>query len=124
GSSASRTAPAAIPISGLPSSSTSRDSVFGSTAGWFADPHGLRVVAYLAVGATVLPYLIWIRGIASTAPALATTLTLTEPLTATLLGLLLLDETVTPLASTGAGLIALGMLLTVTEAARLSRRSG
>ncbi|SDZ43714.1 drug/metabolite transporter, DME family [Micromonospora pattaloongensis] len=92
-------------------------------AGWLLDPDGLRVVGVLAIGATVLPYLIWIRGVAATAPAVATTLTLTEPLTATLLGVLLLGEALSGPAALGAGLIAAGLLATVVASARISPRS-
>lgn len=93
-------------------------------AAWLTAPDGLVVVGYLAVVATALPYLIWIRGMASTPPAVATTLTLTEPLTATLLGVLLLDETLGLIAATGALLIALGLLLTVLTTVRDGRRTG
>jgi DME family drug/metabolite transporter len=81
---------------------------------WLADPGGLAVVGYLAVAATVLPYAMWIRGMATTAPAVATTLTLTEPLTAAALGVLVLHEPVTVTLAAGAALLGVGLVMTVT----------
>jgi DME family drug/metabolite transporter len=79
--------------------------------GWVGDPAGALTVAYVGLVATVLPYLMWIRGMATTAPTLATTLNLTEPLTATLLGALVLHERLTPPVVAGAALIAVGLLV-------------
>lgn len=84
------------------------------TAEWVAEPAGLAVVGYLTLVATVLPYLIWIRGMATTAPAVATTLTLTEPLTAATLGVLVLGEPFTGALAGGAALLILGLALTAT----------
>jgi DME family drug/metabolite transporter len=81
------------------------------TAQWFTDPAGLTVVTYLTVVATVLPYLIWITGMRTTPPAVATTLTLTEPLTAALLGVLVLGEPLTLTLAGGAVLLAIGLVL-------------
>lgn len=86
------------------------------TAGWFTDPAGLLVVGYLAVVATAVPYLIWIAGMATTTPAVATTATLTEPLTATGLGVLVLHETLGAVGAAGVALLTAGMLLTVAGA--------
>lgn len=78
---------------------------------WVTDPGGAVTVAYVGLVATVLPYLMWIRGMATTAPALATTLNLTEPLTATLLGALVLHEPFTAPVAAGAALIAAGLVI-------------
>lgn len=48
-----------------------------------------------------------------TRPAVATALSLTEPLTAALLGVLLLGEPATGYTLAGAGLVCAGLLLTV-----------
>lgn len=84
-----------------------------ATAGWFA--HAPGVVAYLGLVATALPYLVWIRGVARTAPALTTTLSVTEPLTATLLGAALLHEPMTAARLAGAGLICAGLVSAVVR---------
>ncbi|GAA0811884.1 DMT family transporter [Spirilliplanes yamanashiensis] len=84
------------------------------TGEWLAEPGGLLVVAYLTVVATVVPYLVWIRGMATTPPAVATTLTLTEPLTAATLGVLVLHEPVTGALLGGAALLVVGLALTAS----------
>jgi DME family drug/metabolite transporter len=86
------------------------------TAEWVAEPGGLVVVAYLTLVATVVPYLVWIRGMTGTPPAVATTLTLTEPLTAATLGVLVLNEPVTRTLLGGAALLVVGLVLTATAA--------
>jgi DME family drug/metabolite transporter len=93
-----------------------------SAATWFSTTGGAGTVAWLALVATVLPYLLWIRGMATTAPALATTLTLTEPLTATLLGVLVLDERLGPAGMGGAALVGLGLAVAVTARAETFSR--
>lgn len=93
------------------------------TVGWLTDPGGLAVVGYLVVVATVVPYALWIRGMATTAPAAAATLTLTEPLTAAVVGVLALGEALTLRLGAGATLLGVGLVLTVTASGgrRLSR---
>jgi DME family drug/metabolite transporter len=90
--------------------------------GWLADPGGATVLGYLVVVATVLPYTIWIRGMATTAPAAAATLTLAEPLTATVAGMLVLDEPLTVTVTAGAALLGAGLVLTATTGRTVSRR--
>ena len=85
-----------------------------ATVAWVAEPGGLVVVVYLTVAATVVPYLMWIRGMVSTPPAVATTLTLTEPLTAASLGVLVLGEPVTAALLGGAALLIVGLVLTAS----------
>lgn len=85
----------------------------GHTAAWFAAPQRAAVVGYLGVVATVVPYLLWARGLGAVRPAVATTLTLTEPLTAALLGVLVLGEPTTPSTVSGALVVCTGLLLTV-----------
>ena len=87
---------------------------------WVTHPAGAVTVAYVGLVATVLPYLMWIRGMATTPPALATTLNLTEPLTATLLGALVLHEPFTAPVAIGAALIAVGLLIALTNRSRTS----
>ncbi|MEV4642425.1 EamA family transporter [Actinoplanes sp. NPDC049548] len=84
---------------------------------WCLSPGGATVVVYLSVVATVTPYLVWIRGMASTAPAAATTLALAEPLTAAVLAVARLGEPVTGRLAAGAALLAVGLLLTTARRA-------
>lgn len=95
-----------------------------ATAAWLARPDRLAVVAYLGIAATALPYVLWARGLPATRPAVATTLSLTEPLTAALLGVLLLGEPATAHTLAGAAVVCAGLLLTVAAPSDAGRRAG
>ncbi|MFI5937842.1 DMT family transporter [Actinoplanes sp. NPDC051494] len=88
---------------------------------WSLEPGGALVVVYLAVIATVVPYLMWIRGVAATAPSTVTTLALAEPLTAAVLATARLGEPVTGRLVAGALLLGAGLVLTVVSPRRLLR---
>jgi DME family drug/metabolite transporter len=83
----------------------------GRDLGPLVTPGGALTVAWLAIGATVVPYLLLARGLRSLAAAPATTLGLAEPLTATLLALLVLGERPPAGAWAGIALIGAGLLL-------------
>jgi DME family drug/metabolite transporter len=72
---------------------------------WAATGQGLAVAGYLGVLTTAVPYLLYGRGLRSTAVTTATTLGLAEPAVAAVLGLTVLREHLT-----GAGLAGLGVL--------------
>jgi len=86
-----------------------------------AGPAGVATMAWLGVFATAIPYLLFGRGLRSLPAASVTTLTLAEPLTATLLALVVLRERPTAVAWLGAALIAAGLL--VAAAVAPSRQS-
>lgn len=90
-----------------------------SSPGWIASPRGLAVTAYLAVVATLLGYLLYGSGLRVTPVAAAATLTLAEPATAAVLGVAVLGEHLTAVAT--AGLAFLGASL---AALTLRRRRG
>jgi DME family drug/metabolite transporter len=73
---------------------------------------GLLVVLWLALGATAGGYLLFIAGLRGVTAVVGTTLVLAEPLTATLLGILVFAERLSLSASTGALLVAVALLLT------------
>jgi DME family drug/metabolite transporter len=75
-------------------------------------PPGLLVVLWLALGATAGGYLLFIAGLHGVTAVVGTTLVLAEPLTATLLGVLVFAERLSLTASTGALLVAVALLLT------------
>jgi drug/metabolite transporter, DME family len=77
----------------------------------FANGRGAAMVAWLGLVTTALAYWLFARGLARLSAATATTLDLAEPLTAALLGVLLLGERLSPQGLLGAGLIAGGLLL-------------
>lgn len=68
-------------------------------------PRGLTAILVLGTVSTVIPYLMWVRGMRTVPTALATTLSLSEPLVGTLLGVAVLHERLTPLRAAGAALI-------------------
>ncbi|HEY8495949.1 MAG TPA: EamA family transporter [Limnochordales bacterium] len=86
--------------------------LFGSDLSWVAEPRGALVALHLGLIATALSYVLFGRGLARVPAATATTLSLAEPLTAALLGTLVLGERLGPVALFGAALIfiALGWL--------------
>lgn len=78
---------------------------------WLARPSGLMAALWLGVIATALAYLMYTRGLAQTPVATAVTLSLAEPLTAALLGIFLLGESVTGSILAGMALIFSGLAL-------------
>jgi DME family drug/metabolite transporter len=77
---------------------------------WITQPSGLWVVLHLGLVATALSYLLFGRGLKLIAPARAVTLSLTEPLTAGVLGVVLLGESLTPGAVLGILLLLAALL--------------
>jgi len=82
-----------------------------SEPGWILSPAGLAVALELGLGATALAYILFASGLSRVSVSTAATLTLAEPLTAGILGVLILGERLSPLAVTGMGLLVLGLLL-------------
>ncbi len=92
--------------------------------GWLLSSRGALTALWLGVAGTLLGYRLFARGLAGVDAATATTLTLAEPLTAALLGTVLLAERLTGWALVGAGLLAVGLVLAAVPGgpARLDRR--
>lgn len=100
------------------SSSTAVGALFGIAAvgalpllilsgpSWFGTPNGIAMVLWLALVTTVVANLLFGFGLVGLNAATVSTLTLAEPLTASLLGLFLLHETLSLTA--GVGLVILG----------------
>ncbi|WP_267593006.1 DMT family transporter [Carbonactinospora thermoautotrophica] len=82
----------------------------GADFGWLAHPSGLAVAAWLGLAATAFPYWLWIKGLSRVPVSVAGTMALAEPVTATLLGVLLLGESLTVVAAAGVCLVVLGLL--------------
>ena len=78
---------------------------------------GAAMAAWLGIGSLAVSYLLFGRGIAGVAVATATTLSLAEPLTASILGVTVLDEELT-------AQILAGMLLVFAGLAVLAIRRG
>lgn len=82
-----------------------------SGAGWLGDSEGLLLALYLGAVPTALAYILFARGLRSVATGEAATLTLAEPLTATVLGVLVLAERPSGAALAGAAVILAGLLV-------------
>jgi drug/metabolite transporter, DME family len=81
--------------------------------GWLGTLDGLAMALWLGLGATTVGYLLYARGLAGLSASTVSTLTLAEPLTATLLGILLLGERLPGTAVIGIIVLALGLVLLV-----------
>jgi DME family drug/metabolite transporter len=80
-------------------------------AGWLAQPGGAALAIFLGVVPTALAYLVFARGLRRLSGAETATLTLAEPLTAALLGVIVLSERMSAPAALGGVLILSGLLV-------------
>lgn len=76
---------------------------------WLKTPQGLGVSLHLGIVATGIAYLLFTRGLIHVPPSTAVTLSLAEPLTATLLGVFVLKETLFPSSWIGISLLLTGL---------------
>ncbi|PPF77851.1 EamA family transporter [Subtercola sp. Z020] len=82
-----------------------------SDLAWLSRPGGLLSTAWLAVVTVALAYTLFARGLRRLPASRAATLTLVEPLTATVLGVLLLHEQFTAAIVVGLLLLVAGILI-------------
>lgn len=85
---------------------------------WLAEPRGTAVALWLGLVTTALAYTAFTWGLQGVRAATAATLTLAEPLTASVLGLAVLGERLTLLAAAGILVLASGLTLTAWGARR------
>jgi len=78
---------------------------------WLSDSRGLLVVLHLGVITTALSYILFARGLSIVPTETAVTLSLAEPLTAGILGVVVVGENLTTLALIGIGLLFGGLAL-------------
>lgn len=78
---------------------------------WIGSLHGVGTVLYFGLVTAAIAYWLFARGLRTVQVASAVTLTLAEPMTAGLLGLLLLGEQMNSQAYSGMGLIFCGLVL-------------
>jgi DME family drug/metabolite transporter len=81
---------------------------------WLAQPRGLAVALHLGLVATAVAYTLFARGLRVVPVATAVSLSLAEPLTAGLLGMVVLGERLTMVAVLGAGLMLAGLVTLAT----------
>jgi DME family drug/metabolite transporter len=79
--------------------------------GWVASPEGLALVLYLGVITAAVANVMQIRGLRGLPPGPVATLMLTDPLVATILGVVVLGETLTAAAAVGLVLVLAGLVL-------------
>ncbi|GGN62630.1 hypothetical protein GCM10010112_21060 [Actinoplanes lobatus] len=89
--------------------------------GWLVTPHGAAVIGYLIVVASAGAYLLYGRGLRTTAPATAGTLALLEPACAAVIGVLLLREPMSARSVVGLAVLTAALLLLTLPSGR--RRS-
>ena len=79
--------------------------------GWLADPRGIAVALYLGVATMAVANVLHARGIGGLTPGPVTTLMLADPVVATILGVVLLGESLAPVSMVGVLLVLAGLLL-------------
>lgn len=90
---------------------------------WILAPGGLAMALWLGLVTTTAAYLLFGAGLKRLTPATVSTLTLAEPLTATLLGVLVLREQLPPSAVAGLAVLASGIvILAVASSRRMPQR--
>jgi DME family drug/metabolite transporter len=77
---------------------------------WLGDPRGLSVALWLGVVTTAIAYILFTRALTRLPVSWGATLSLAEPLTASLLGTVVLGESLAPIQLVGAGLVAVGLV--------------
>jgi DME family drug/metabolite transporter len=83
----------------------------GQPLAWVAEPSGLALVLYLGVATMAIANTLLTRGIHGLKPGPVATLMLMDPLVATILGVVVLGEALSPIAAMGVLLVLAGLLL-------------
>lgn len=78
---------------------------------WLATPAGLTMALWLGVATIAIAYVLFTWGLSGLTAATAATLTLGEPLTASILGITVLDERLSALAIVGLLVLTAGLAL-------------
>lgn len=92
--------------------------LLGTDNAWITTGRGPAVVAWLGVVTVVVAYLLLGQGLRGLSAATTTTLTLAEPATASLLGVLLLGEQLTVWQFAGIAIVAAGVVIAGTDRTR------
>ena len=82
---------------------------------WVGTPSGAAAVLYLGLLATAAAYLLFAKGLQTTRSTTATTLSLGEPVTAALLGVIIVGERPSPLGWLGFGLVLIALAAVAGE---------
>ncbi|GAA5158120.1 EamA family transporter [Ornithinimicrobium tianjinense] len=84
-------------------------AVAGADLGWVLSARGALMVAWLGLVATGLSYVLFQHGLAGLPSSTVATLSLAEPVTATLLGVLVLGEVLGSLSALGITVVVLSL---------------
>jgi DME family drug/metabolite transporter len=98
--------------------------LWGRDLRWVLEPSGLLVALHLGLVATGLSYALFGRGLKSTPAATAVTLSLAEPLTAGVLGIVVVGEQLVVTTILGIGLLLGGLAWLVVPLSVIRRRNG
>jgi drug/metabolite transporter, DME family len=90
--------------------------LFVADLGWAAEPRGLAITLHLGLVTVAFAYSIFSRGLIMVPAAIAVTLTLAEPLTAGVLGVVVLDERLSLFAGAGIVLVLASLVLLTVPA--------
>lgn len=85
---------------------------------WLWTSRGIALTLWLSVVTVALAYSLWAWGLTGLRTSTVATLTLAEPMGATLLGLFVLSESLTGPAAIGVGFIALGLVIVALPSRR------
>ena len=85
-------------------------ALVASEPGWLLHADGVALAIFLGVIPTALAYVLFARGLRRLSASETATLTLAEPLTAGVLGAVVLAEPVTALSATGGAFVLAGLL--------------
>jgi drug/metabolite transporter, DME family len=91
---------------------------------WVATPSGMAMVVWLGVVATGVSYLLFQRGLSGLRAGTVATISLVEPVTAALLGVLVLDERLSPVTAVGITVVVASLLLVTTRPPQRRRPIG
>ncbi|MFF2275637.1 EamA family transporter [Agromyces sp. NPDC058126] len=97
--------------------------LIATDASWLAQPAGLAMALWLGLVTVTIAYLLFGFGLTGLVPATVSTLTLAEPLTAGLLGVLVLGEHLPAGAVLGLAVLATGIVVLATGTAGRSGRA-
>mgnify|MGYP003521471720 CR=1 FL=1 len=96
--------------------------LFTGPLAWLFTPTGITLALWLGIVTVAIAYLLFGWGLKRLSPTVVTTLTLGEPLSATLLGILVLHEQLTPIAMAGLAVIAVGLIVLSIPTRRVPTR--
>jgi DME family drug/metabolite transporter len=96
--------------------------LIGQPLDWLAQPSGLALALYLGVATMAIANVVLSVGLGTLSPGPVTTLMLTDPLVATLLGVAVLGESLGAAEWLGVALVSAGLVLQTVALARAPRR--